>query len=179
MSNENNRRLEILHKKHYDWLYSTAFKVSKCNIISEDLIGELYLYLSERNDEALYYKDSFNLQYCRAFIISRFYNLKKIENRWETIADDYEIEEEKYDVEKDKQLELAYIGLVNELKNMQKQKGWSSAKIAELYWFTDMTFEKLAEEIKVSKSTIFLNVRKVKNKLKQNLKNPFENDRED
>lgn len=178
MSNENNNRLEILHKNHYDWLYSVAYKISKSEETSEDLVQELYLYLSERNDEALYYKDSFNLQYCRAFILSRFYNLKKVDNRWELISEDFEREDEPYNVEHDMKLQQCYSDLVLELKQMQKQKGWSSAKIAELYWFTDMTFETLAKEIKVSKSTVFLNVRKVKNKLKNNLKNPFD-ERED
>lgn len=179
MSNENNRRLEVLHKKHYDWLYSCAFKISKSSRISEDLVQELYLYLSERNDEALFYKDSFNLQYCRAFIISRFYNLKKVDNKWRPMPENYEREDIPYDVEEDKRLQDAYTEIVHELKEMQKRKGWSSAKIAELYWFTDMTFEKLAEEIKVSKSTVFLNVRKVKNTLKSKYKNPFEDEGND
>lgn len=174
MSNETIKRLEILHKNHYDWLYSCIFKISKSQRISEDLIQELYLYLSERDDEALYFKDSFNLQYCRSFLLSRFYNLKKIENRFSEISSDYEKEDEPYNEEEDKKLQETYNEIVDEIQNMQRQKGWSSAKLAELYWFSDMTFEQLASEIGISKSTAFLNVRKVKLKLQNKFKNPYD-----
>lgn len=174
MSNETIKRLEILHKNHYDWLYSCIFKISKSQRISEDLIQELYLYLSERDDEALYFKDSFNLQYCRSFLLSRFYNLKKIENRFSEISSDYEKEDEPYNEEEDKKLQQTYNEIVDEIHNMQRQKGWSSAKLAELYWFSDMTFEQLASEIGISKSTAFLNVRKVKLKLQNKFKNPYD-----
>jgi RNA polymerase sigma-70 factor (ECF subfamily) len=175
---ETNKRLEILYRNHHKWLYSVAFKVSKSDTISEDLIQELYLYLSERNDENLYYQDSFNLQYCRSFIISRFYNLIKIDNRTTELFDTYDKEDIEYDYEYDNKIENSYNELVNELSQMKKEKGWSSAKLFELYWFSDMTFETLSNEIGISKSTAFLNVRKVKQKLKDKLKNPFEDDTE-
>ena len=177
--NENNKnRLEILCRKHHKWLYSVAFKISKSDSISEDLIQELYLYLGERNDENLYFADSFNLQYCRTFLISRFYNLKKIEGRTMELFDTYDTEDIPYDVEYDERLELTHTQLVNELNEMKKQKGWSSAYLFELYWFSDKTFEELSNDIGISKSTAFLNVRKVKNKLSSKLKNPFKNDYE-
>jgi predicted transcriptional regulator len=37
----------------------------------------------------------------------------------------------------------------------------------------EMTFEKLASELKLSKSTVYLNCKKVKKHLKDNLDNPF------
>ena len=174
MRNETNKRLEILHKKHYEWLYSCIFKISKSQRISEDLIQELYLYLAERDDEAIYFEDSFNLQYCRAFLLSRFYNLKKIENRYSQIDSEWEKEDEPYNKEEDERIQNTYKLIVDEIKQMQKQKGWSSAKLAELYWFSDMTFEQLANEIGISKSTAFLNVRKIKVKLKNKFNNPYD-----
>ena len=51
---------------------------------------------------------------------------------------------------------------------------WSSAKIYELYTFGDKTMEKLSDEIGISKSTTFLNVKKIKKHLKDNIKNPFD-----
>ena len=172
--NETNKRLEVLHKKHYEWLYSCIFKISKSQRISEDLIQELYLYLAERDDEAIYFEDSFNLQYCRAFLLSRFYNLKKIENRYSQIDSEWEKEDEPYNEEEDERIQNTYKLIVDEIKQMQKQKGWSSAKLAELYWFSDMTFEQLANEIGISKSTAFLNVRKIKVKLKNKFNNPYD-----
>ena len=173
ISNETNRRLDILHRKHYQWLFSVGFKASKSKLTTEDLIQELYIYLAERDDENLYYEDSYNLQYCRAFILSRFYNLMKVENRWDTINDDYDEEEIPYNEEYDKKLEKCYNEVVVEINNMKKQKGWSSAMLAEMYWFSNMTFDELSNEIGISKSTAFLNVRKVRERLKDKLDNPF------
>ena len=62
MLKETTKRLEVLHRKHYKWLFSCGFKVSKSKETTEDLIQELYIYLAERNDEALYFQDSYNLQ---------------------------------------------------------------------------------------------------------------------
>lgn len=176
---ENQKRLEILHRNHYNWLLSVAFKVSKSKTTSEDLIQELYVYLAERNDENLYFNDSFNLQYCRSFILSRFYNLIKVENRWDTISDDYDVEDLPYDEEFDRKLEKSYGEVVREIENMKKMKGWSSAMLAEMYWFGNMTFDELSKEIKISKSTAFLNVRKVKDRLRNNLDNPFKKNNDD
>jgi len=176
ISNETRKRLDILHRKHYNWLFSVGFKVSKSKPITEDLIQELYMYLAERNAEELYYEDSFNLQYCRAFIISRFYNLTKVDGRWSTLADDYEREDVPYNIEWDMKLQNSYDEVVKELKDMKKQKGWSSAMLAELYWFSNMTFDELSKEIKISKSTAFLNVRKVKERLRDKLDNPFKDE---
>jgi len=178
-NNENSKRLEILFRNHHKWLYSVIYKLSKNDIISEDLIQELYVYLLERNDENLYYKDSFNLQYCRSFLISRYYNLIKVDNRTLPLFDTYDEEEEIYDREYDERLDKAYVALLNELEQMKRDKGWSSAKLFELYWFSNMTFDKLSSEIGISKSTAFLNVRKVKQKLQSKIQNPFkQNDKE-
>ena len=173
---ETRKRLDVLHRNHYKWLFSCGFKVSKCKVTTEDLIQELYIYLAERNDEKLYYLDSFNLQYCRSFLLSRFYNLAKIENRRNTISDDYEKEEIPYDLEWDLKLQNSYNQVVDELSSMKKQKGWCAAMLAEMYFFSPMTFENLAKEINISKSTAFLNVRKVKERLKEKLDNPFKDE---
>ena len=177
ISNDTIKRLDVLHRKHYQWLYSVGFKISKSSNTTEDLIQELYIYLLERDDKELYYEDSFNLQYCRTFILSRFYNLVKVENRWDTISADYDEEETPYNEEFDMKVEKAYNDLIKELEYMKKMKGWSSAMLAELYWFGNMTFEELASEIGISKSTAFLNVRKVKERLKEKLNNPFKDGR--
>lgn len=172
-SNETQKRLDTLHRNHYKWLFSVGFKVSKSKIITEDLIQELYIYLWQRNDTKLFYKDSFNLQYCRSFIHSRFYNLIKLENRYTDISDGYDKEDTPYDEEFDRKIDESYDEVIRELQSMKKQKGWSSAMLAEMYWVNDMTFEELANEISISKSTAFINVRKVKERIKDKIENPF------
>lgn len=173
MSNENIKRLDFLYRNHHNWLISVAMKLCKDIEKSEDLVQELYLYLSERNDEALYYKESFNLQYCRSFILSRFYNSVKVEGRWTELSEDFDLEDIPYNVEEDRRLEVAYKEVVEEISNLKKEKGWSSAMLFELYWFSDKTFEELSNEIGISKSTAFLNTRKVKNILRDKINNPF------
>lgn len=179
MSSETKKRLDVLYRKHHEWLFSVAFKVSKDTEVSEDLVQELYVYLSERNDESLYYSDSFNLQYCRAFILSRFYNLKKVEGRWLPLFDNWDSEDTPYDTEWDKKLENTYNQVIEEVSKMKKQKGWSSAMLFELYYFSDKTFAEMSKDLGISKSTSFLNVRKVKQILKEKLDNPFDKENED
>lgn len=176
--NEINRRLDVLHRKHYSWLFSVGFKVSKSKPITEDLIQELYMYIAQKGDPNIFYADSYNLQYCRSFILSRFYNHVKVQGRLSPLSPDYEREDEPYNVSQDKKLQESYEELLREIDKMKKQKGWSSAMLAEMYWFSDMTFDELSKKIGISKSTAFLNVRKTKERLKLKLKNPFE-DNED
>lgn len=179
MSKETKKRLDVLYRNHHKWLFSVAFKLSKDTHISEELVQELYLYLLDRNDEKLFYKDSFNLQYCRSFIVSRFYNLKKIEGRNVPLFDNWDTEDVPYDEEWDNKLAKAYNQVIEELDKMKKKKGWSSAMLFEMYWFSDKTFEQMSKEIGISKSTSFLNVRKVKNQLKDKLDNPFKDENKD
>lgn len=179
MSKENKKRLDILFRKHHSWLQSVAFKLSKDKKITDDLVQELYIYLAERNDEALYYSDSFNLQYCRSFILSRFYNLKKVEGRNLPLFDNWDTEDEPYDVEWDAKLEKSYAEVLEEISKMKKMKGWSSAMLFEMYYFSDKTFQEMSKELGISKSTSFLNVRKVKQILKEKLNNPFDNENKD
>lgn len=175
MNNENIKRLDYLYRNHHKWLIGVAMKLAKDIEKAEDLVQELYLYLSERNDEALYYNESFNLQYCRSFILSRFYNFTKVENRKCEWNDEIDIEDIPYDECRDKKLELAYKQVISEVDKMKKERGWSSAMLFEMYWFSNKTFEELSYEIGISKSTAFLNTKKVKNLLKDKLENPFEN----
>lgn len=173
MNNENSKRLDYLYRNHHKWLIAVAMKICKDIEVADDLVQELYLYLSERNDEALFYDKSFNLQYCRAFIHSRFYNLIKVNDRKAYLRDDFDLEDEPYNIEEDNRLEASYKQVIEELSHMKKEPHWSSAMLFELYWFSDKTFEELSKEIGISKSTAFLNTKKVKNILKDKVDNPF------
>ena len=172
--NENNKRLEVLYKKHDKWLRQVSWNICKDKNMVDDLVAELYLYLAEKKNEKIYYLDSFNLQYCRSFISSRFINRIKIENKFTNEVDDNRLEDD-YDTQFDKGIDNTLQQIKTFLKQKQKGPKWVSAKIAELYYFGDKkTIEGLADEIGVSKSTIFLHIKSVRNEIKENFDNPFE-----
>jgi len=171
---ENNARLEVLYRKHDKWLRQCTWNICKNKDMVDDLVSELYLYLGEKNNEKLYFLDSFNLQYCRSFISSRFINRIKIENKFTNTVDDNRLEET-YDTQFDEGIDDTLQQIKTFLKQKQKGPKWVSAKIAELYYFGDKkTIEGLADEIGVSKSTIFLHIKSVRNEIKDNFDNPFE-----
>jgi len=174
---ENNRRLEILYKQSHNWLVAVAFNLSKDSNVADELVGELYLYLGEKCNPSLWYLNSFNLMYCHSFIRSRFFNKIKADKRkTEFVADNNQIDIE-YDIDTDERLEEAYNNVVAELKNMERTRQWASSKLYQLYAFDkEMTLEKLASEIGISKSTAFLQTKKAKVHLRNTIKNPFRND---
>jgi DNA-binding transcriptional regulator GbsR (MarR family) len=116
--------------------------------------------------------------YCYRFIKSRFLNKIKRDKKIKYQADnpiDNRVDTE-YDEEWDTKLEETYNDVVQELKQMEHTRNWASSKLYQLYAFDDeMTLEKLASEIKISKSTAFLNCKKTKIHLKNTLENPFKN----
>jgi DNA-directed RNA polymerase specialized sigma24 family protein len=171
---ENTRRLELLYKKSHNWLTACSFNIAKDEDVANDLVAELYLYLAERVNPSLWYLDTFNLMYLYSFLKSRFLNRIKTQKRNLPLLDNWDKEDTVYDVEYDKCLEDTYNGVIEELKQMEKTRQWASSKLAQLYWFNEeMTLEKLASEIKISKSTAFLNVKKTKTHIKNTIDNPF------
>ena len=170
---EINKRLGVLHKQHHNWLMACAYNKSKNKKLSEDLVQDLYLYLAEKRNTKLFFNESFNLLYCYNFLSSRFINYIKRENK--TIHYDYwpETKDDVYNIDEDKRLEDSYDALKKQLNELSKTKMWTSARLYELYAFNDVTMEELSKEIGISKSTVFLNVKKIKLHLKKMLDNPF------
>ena len=175
---ENTKRVELLHLKHRTWLEQVAFNITKDNDEGDDLLSELYVYLLEKGSEAIWYEDTFNLQYCRSFIMTRWINRVKIKNRF-VEGSDVETTEEEYNIEEDLRIQRTYDELIAELKRLEGTKTWASAKLASLYWFSEDTLESLSSKIGVSKSTTFLNVRKIREHLKNKLDNPFQKNEEE
>jgi DNA-directed RNA polymerase specialized sigma24 family protein len=178
MLDENNKRLDYLYRNHNKWLRQVAWNIAKDEDIVDELISELYLYLGEKGNEKLYYHDGgFNLGYCTSFIKSRFYNKCKIANRYVTYEPQDELTGEAYDEDLDASLHTTYEDVKKFLKSKASTDDWASAKIAELYYFgSDFTIEGLAKEVGISKSTVFLHIKKMKQELTENIKNPFKND---
>jgi DNA-directed RNA polymerase specialized sigma24 family protein len=171
---ENNKRLDVLFRNSHGWLSAVAFNLSKDKEVADELVGELYLYLAEKCNPALWYLDSFNLMYAHAFLNSRFLNRIKAAKRNVPLSDSYDEVENEYDVDADEKVEDVYNKMVDELKRLERTRLWAPSKIYQLYAFDkEMTFEKLASELKLSKSTVYLNCKKIKKHLKDNLDNPF------
>jgi DNA-directed RNA polymerase specialized sigma24 family protein len=177
-SKENNRRLGNLYKESHNWLLAATYNITKNKDTAEDLVGELYVYLGEKANPALWWgSNSFNVMYCYSFVKSRFLNKVKRDKKIQYHSDVYDDRvDTEYDEEYDAKLESTYNEIVDELKRMEYTKQWASSKLAQLYWFNEeMTLEKLASEIKISKSTAFLNCKRVKTHIKNTLPNPFTN----
>lgn len=169
---ENNKRLEVLHRKHYKWLLGAGYKITKNREITKELIQELYLYLGTNPNSNLYFEDNFNLLYCRAFLSSRYINRVKRDKKSVEYKPIPQVDEE-YDYDTDQRLEEAHQSVVEELKRLEGTKNWVGSQLAQLYFFGDFTLDGLAQEIGLSKSTCFLQVKKIKHLLKETLDNPF------
>lgn len=172
---ENTVRLEVLFRKHNNWLLACGYNITKSKDTAEELVSELYLYLGEKCNSQLYYLDSFNLQYCYAFLKTRFINRIKVDKRSTGLADDYDTEEIEYDYDWDTKMEAAYDGILDELKRLEGvPKVWVSSKLYQMYAFDkSMTYERISEEVDISKSTAYLHCKKIKKHLKETLPNPF------
>lgn len=174
IQSENNKRLDVLYRKSHSWLSAVAFNLAKDKEVADELVGELYLYLAEKSNPSLWYLDSFNLMYCHAFLNSRFLNRVKAQKRNVELSDSYDDVDTEYDVDADEKIDNVYNQMVDELKRLERTRLWAPSKIYQMYAFDgEMTFEKLASELKLSKSTVYLNCKKIKKHLKDNLDNPF------
>ena len=175
---ENQKRLDFLYRNHHSWLMSCSFNISRNVEISEDLVSDLYLYLAEKCSPKLWFLESFNLLYCHSFLKTRYINKIKINNRFNPISDTYDVEDTPYDRDFDENMESAYKEIITQFSELQKTPLWASAKLAEMYYLNPKnTFDSLATEIGISKSTVFLNVRKIKNHLQETITSPFKNEK--
>lgn len=176
---ENSRRLEVFYKESHQWLLAATYNITKNKEAAEDLVGELYCYFGEKVNPKLWWgENTFNVMYAYSFIKSRFLNKvkrdKKVKYQENLPSDSYSIADNEYDTEFDEALEKAYNNVVEELKAMEYTRNWAPSKLTQLYYFNpEMTLEKLATEIKISKSTAFLNIKKTKKHLGAVVENPF------
>jgi DNA-directed RNA polymerase specialized sigma24 family protein len=170
---ETNIRLDRLYRGYNDWLEAVAYNISKDVNTSKELVAELYLYLGERPNPNLWYEDTYNLLYLKSFLHSRFINSIKRSKKMVRLYDDYEMADTEYNTDADERFESCWNDMINQLDKMKREKGWSAALLFEHYYFSDKTLEEVSEMIGISKSTTFLNTKRVKLHLKSILKNPF------
>ena len=173
---ECDRRLTNLYNESYKWLVSEAKKITKNREESEDLVSELFEYLHTKcNPKIFWGDDSYNLFYCNKFLHSRFMNKVKKLNRTTLVEQMPDRESDiEYDTEYDIRLQQAHEEVIRELKKLEVTRMWPQGKIFTLYWMSDKTLDEVAKDIKISKSTTFLAVKKVRKYLEQVIDNPFQ-----
>ena len=172
---ECNQRLTNLYNQSNGWLVNEAKKVTKNQEEAEDLCSELFEYLHLKCNPKIFWGDSYNLFYCNKFLHSRFMNKVKKLNRTTLVETMPDKEDDiEYDTEYDLKLQRAHEEVIRELKNLQVTRMWPQGRIFELYWMSEKTLDEVAKDIKISKSTTFLAVKRVRKYLEQVIDNPFD-----
>lgn len=168
------QRLTNLYLDSNHWLIKHATKITKSKEEGEDLVQELYEYLHKKCNPKIFWGNAYNMFYCYRFLESRWINKTKKLNRVvykEEMPE--EVVEEEYDIERDLELQNAHNEVVGELKKLAVTKLWPQARIFELYWMSDKTLDEVAKDIKISKSTVFLSVKRIRKYLEEVIDNPF------
>ena len=174
MQTECNQRLDTLYRMHGEWINNITLNMCKNKGVTEEVVSDLYLYLAEKCNPKLFYKESYNLHYIYFFLKTRALNMLKRNGKVSPLAENWDTIDEEYNIDYDTKVQIAYDEVREELDSMKKRKGWSNAMIYEHYWFSDKTLDEVSRDIGISKSTTFLAVKKVKKHLKNNIQNPFE-----
>jgi RNA polymerase sigma factor (sigma-70 family) len=167
-------RLSNLFIESHGWLVKHAKKLTKSQEESEDLVSDLYEYLHKKCNPKIFWGSAYHMYYCYRFLESRWINKTKKLNRivyQEEIITEDVVDE--YDIELDQTLESAHKEVMDELQKLSGTKMWAPAKIFELYWMSDKTLDEVANDIKISKSTVFLSVKKIRKYMETTLNNPF------
>lgn len=167
-------RLSNLFIESHGWLVKHAKKLTKSQEESEDLVSDLYEYLHKKCNPKIFWGTAYHMYYCYRFLESRWINKTKKLNRivyQEEIITEDVVDE--YDIELDQTLENAHKEVIDELQKLSGTKMWAPAKIFELYWMSDKTLDEVANDIKISKSTVFLSVKKIRKYMESTLNNPF------
>lgn len=168
------KRLETLYRNSHTWLSQVSYNITKNKEEAEDLVMELYEYLHKKENTKLFYLDSYNLMYCMAFLKHRWINKTKKLGRIKYFEDINTDEPDMvYDFEGDTAVMNAHQSVLNEIKKLKNTKNFAPAMIYEIYWTSDNTLQEVADKLNLSKSTIFINIKKVRKHLKSIIDNPF------
>ena len=175
MQTECNRRLENFYNDSSVWLHQVSYNITKNREESEDLVADLWEYLVKKCHPKLYWKDSYNRMYAMAFLKHRWINKVKKLNRVKYVGEiTHDDPFEEYDYELDESIVKSHEEVLQELKRLQRTKLWTSAKLYELYWCdNDDTLQQLADKIGISKSTVFIQIKRMRKHLEKVINNPF------
>ena len=168
------KRLDTLYRESHNWLLKVSYNITKNREEGEDLVMELYEYLHKKQNTKLFWGDSYNTMYCMSFLKHRWLNKTKKLNRITYIDEFYTNQpEEVYDIDRDIAMMNAHTAVMEEIKRLKTTKNFGPAMLYEIYWSSDDTLQQLADKIGISKSTAFINIKKVRAHLKSTINNPF------
>lgn len=171
------RRLTNLYNQSHHWLIKHSIKLTKNREEAEDLVQELYEYLHEKRNPKIFWGDAYHMFYCYRYLETRWINKVKKLNKTEYRSEiKSEAVHEEYNELWDEEIQVAHNKVLEELKRLSATRMWAPARIFELYWMSDDTLEEVAKKIKISKSTVYLSVRKIRRYLKEVINNPFDNE---
>lgn len=172
-------RIEVLFKEHGTWLIQSATNITKNREEAEDLVGDLYIYLLEKGTPKIYYKNSINALYCYRFLQTRWVNKVVKRDKIRISGDVHEMKwepiDEVYPSELDEAIMESFDLVQEELQRLSTTREWSKVKLFQLYYDSDDTMIEVANKIGICKSTMFMNIKKVREHLKQTCPNPFQN----
>lgn len=176
MRMECDRRLTNLYKESHTWLLQVSYNICKSYEESEELVSDLYVYLTKHCKSNIWWGDSYNLIYCQKFLTHRWYNRVHKLRRYQYMETPVELDTpyEEYNESRDIDIMRAHEEVLEELKRLRITRLWAPAKIFEIYWMSDRTLDQVAKEIGISKSTVFLSIKKIRNYLKETIQTPFE-----
>jgi hypothetical protein len=171
-------RLTNLYKDSHIWLIKASTNVTKNAEYAADLVSDLYLYLHNNKKKQIFWGNSYNLIYCQRYLQSRWLSKRKLLQRFKYSEDmnDYDKEVDEYDYDKDFQMMEAYDNVISELTKLKGTKLFARATIFEMYMLSDDKMLEVAKKIGISKSTTFSCIKKIKQHLKETIKNPFGNE---
>jgi DNA-directed RNA polymerase specialized sigma24 family protein len=172
------KRIEVLFKEHGVWLIQSATNITKNREEAEDLVGDLYIYLLEKGTPKIYYKDSINALYCYRFLQTRWVNKVVKRDKVRITGDVYEMKyepmDEEYSLEQDEAIMESFEAVQAELQRLSITREWSKVRLFELYYGSEDTMVQVANKIGICKSTMFMNLKKVREHLKNTCPNPFQ-----
>jgi len=188
---ENSNRVDLLYRKYNSKLLKYCHRLQMKynrldNANADDIMQELYIYLLEKCNPALWYEDTFNLRWCHLYIRSRAIDKIKAKNgkpaeyiegaNYDAIDLDYVDSLIEADTIQADKIDKAYSEVMNELEAIKKEKKWSSAMLFELHTVKEMSYKEIKKQTKIANSTIYTNNKYIKDRLKQTIKNPFNDD---
>lgn len=177
---ENEKRVEILFRKHHNWLLQVATNTTRNSINAEEFVQNLYLYLLEKGTPNIYYADSFNLKYCYLIINTRFINY--INKKKLDIIDNDFVEWNyennilnNYDYEQDEREINAYDEIINTINhNLKTKKNFTKAKVFSMYYLEDnKTLKSISKKTKLSETKLYYKLNCMKKDLRKNIENPY------
>lgn len=166
----NSERVEIVYKKHKDWLSAVCYNLTQDTNSAQDLLQDVLIHLLEMKDlhKIVYDNTDLNLFYIYKIVKSKFLNNEKSKKKLEIGELNEDIfentSENEYDFDGDENTERL-LQLVNE--TLEKDMYWFDSKLFLTYVNEDHSIQSLHECTHISRNTIFNSLTKTKKYIKQ------------